>query len=187
MATPLVLGPMLRYVDETSASIWVETRADCLVTVHAEGRSGRPARFAVHGHHYALVEVDGLQPGRVTPYSLEIDGVAVWPDPDSGYPPSVIATRTPGRRPRMAYGSCRTSVPHDRQATGPTASTRCAPTHSRWPPAARPGRICCLPRRPGVRRLDQRADAGFIRSRRDIHEEPPGEELKDYEEYAHLY
>ena len=26
----------------------------------------------------------------------------------------------------------------------------------------------------------------FIRSRRDI-EEPPGKELKDYEEYAHLY
>jgi len=36
-SSPLLLGPMLRYVDETSASIWVETRADCRVTVEAEG------------------------------------------------------------------------------------------------------------------------------------------------------
>ena len=33
MATPPVSGPMLRVVDETSAIIWVETPADCLVRV----------------------------------------------------------------------------------------------------------------------------------------------------------
>ena len=100
MATPLVLGPMLRYVDDTSASIWVETRADGVVSVHAEGRSWQARTFAVHGHHFALVEVDGLEPGSVSPYSVEIDGVRVWPEPDSEYPASVTR-RTPSttRRP----------------------------------------------------------------------------------------
>ena len=67
MGTPLLLGPMLRYVDETSASIWVETRAECLVSVRVEERSWRARTFAVHGHHYALVEVDGLESGSVSP------------------------------------------------------------------------------------------------------------------------
>ena len=45
MATsPLVLGPVLRYVDETSASVWVETRADARVRVHARVR--RSCTFA---------------------------------------------------------------------------------------------------------------------------------------------
>ena len=102
MGSPLLLGPMLRYVDETSASIWVETRADCLVSVHVEGRSWHARSFSVHGHHFALVEVDRLEPGSVSPYWIEIDGISVWPDPDSEYPASVIATRAPGRRPRIA-------------------------------------------------------------------------------------
>ena len=59
---------MLRFVDETSASIWVETRADCRVTVSSEGRSWHARTFAVHGHHYALVEVDGLEPGTTRTY-----------------------------------------------------------------------------------------------------------------------
>ena len=31
--TDLELGPMLRYVDDTSATVWVETSADCDVEV----------------------------------------------------------------------------------------------------------------------------------------------------------
>ena len=57
----LVLGPMMRYVDETSASIWVETRTDSRVTVRAGGSSWEARTFAVHGHHYALVEADGTR------------------------------------------------------------------------------------------------------------------------------
>ena len=47
----------------TSASIWVETSAAATVVVHAADRSWSAATFAVHGHHYALVEVDGHRAG----------------------------------------------------------------------------------------------------------------------------
>ena len=113
-SSPLVLGPMMRYVDETSASIWVETRSAAWVSVRAGGRDWAARTFAVHGHHYALVEVDGLEPGTVTPYTLDINGSQVWPDPAAEFPPSMIATLETGKPLRMAFGSCRTSVPHDK-------------------------------------------------------------------------
>jgi hypothetical protein len=65
---------MMRYVDETSASIWVETRDAALVTVKTSAGEWAVPTFAVHGHHYALVEVDGLEPGTVTPYAVDING-----------------------------------------------------------------------------------------------------------------
>ncbi|MET0714583.1 MAG: alkaline phosphatase family protein, partial [Mycetocola sp.] len=111
--SPLVLGPLMRHVDETSATIWVETRDAAQVAVRAEGRSWTARTFGVHGHHYALIEVDGLEPGSVTAYTVDIGGTQVWPDAESGFPPSRIATLTPGKPLRMAFGSCRTSVPHD--------------------------------------------------------------------------
>jgi len=46
-----MLGPMLRYVGETEATVWVETDRECLVEI-----LGRQARtFEVAGHHYGLV------------------------------------------------------------------------------------------------------------------------------------
>jgi len=58
-APVLVLGPMLRYVGETAATIWVETDRAC--RVEALGRRART--FQVAGHHYALLVIDGLRPG----------------------------------------------------------------------------------------------------------------------------
>jgi hypothetical protein len=60
---PLVLGPMLRYVDETSATVWVRTADAVTVTVERAGRVWSARTFAVHGAHYALVVLDGLTPG----------------------------------------------------------------------------------------------------------------------------
>ena len=49
----LVLGPLLRYVGRTEATLWVETDRPCDV-----GALGHVARtFEVCGHHYALVEM----------------------------------------------------------------------------------------------------------------------------------
>jgi hypothetical protein len=60
----LVLGPMLRYLDERQATVWVETDAQCEVEV-----LGRRARtFCVEGHHYAIVSIDDLGPGETYPY-----------------------------------------------------------------------------------------------------------------------
>jgi hypothetical protein len=99
----LVLGPMLRYVDETSATVWVETGRECQVEIL--GRTA--ATFEVSGHHYGLVVVDGLPPGSETEYQVALDGVVRWPLPGSEFPSSVLRTLSPDRPVRLAFGSCR--------------------------------------------------------------------------------
>lgn len=108
----LLLGPLLRHVDPVSATVWVEADRPCEVEV-----LGRRARtFCVSGHHYALVVVEGLEPGSATPYEVHLssdggDGERVWPEASSPFPPSRI--RTPGRPGpfRIAFGSCRYATP----------------------------------------------------------------------------
>ncbi len=188
---PLVLGPLMRYVDATSASVWVEARDACRVTVRALDRSWEADTFGVHGHHYALVEAEGLEPGTVTAYSVELDGERVWPPRDSAFPPSVIATMKPGKRLRMAFGSCRTSIAHDEQgnrAHGVDAlrayalrMARSEPEGSgRWPDLA----LFLGDQVYADETTEEMCE--FIKSRRDI-DQPPWTELQDYEEYAHLY
>jgi hypothetical protein len=185
---PLVLGPLVRFVDDTSASIWVETRDHARVVVHVGERTSEASTFAVHGHHYALVEVDGLEPGTVTPYTVEVDHKVVWPGEDSAYPASVIATLQPTRPLRMAFGSCRTSVAHDAEGNkthGVDAmrafALRMSGEHEkRWPDL-----LLFLGDQVYADETTEEMRE-FIESRRDI-EQPPWAELKDYEEYAHLY
>jgi len=101
----LVLGPLLRYVGETEATIWVETDAESEVEVPGH----RSRTFRIGGHHYALVGLGGRSPGSVHPYEVLLDGVRRWPDVRSL--PSVIRTgepvqtggdRRPGPGPRRA-------------------------------------------------------------------------------------
>lgn len=113
MDSLLVLGPMLRYVDETTASVWVETRSAARVQVSAADGEWAADTFSVHGHHYALVEVDGLQPGSGSPYTVVIDGEQVWPEEGSPFPAPIIRTADPDRPFRLSYGSCRTSEVND--------------------------------------------------------------------------
>jgi hypothetical protein len=186
--SPLVLGPFMRYVDATSASIWVETRDAALVFVRAGGRRWAARTFAVHGHHYALVEVDGLEPGTVTPYELDVNGTQAWPDPGSGLPSSVIATLDPGKPLRMAFGSCRTSVPHDASGNrthGVDSLRAYALAMASGGDLPWPDLVAFLGDQVYADSTSEQMKQ-FIRARRDI-ETPPGEELKDYEEYAHLY
>src|SRR5918993_4958701 len=103
--TPLVLGPVLRHVDETTATVWVQL--DRAATVSVLGCSTRT--FEVAGHHYALVSVTGLEPDTTYPYDVEVDGEVVWPPPVSPFPPSSLRTRGPAsaRRHRIVFGSWR--------------------------------------------------------------------------------
>ncbi|MET4637777.1 alkaline phosphatase D family protein [Mycetocola sp. 2940] len=186
--SPLVLGPLMRYVDETSASVWVETRDAARVSVRAGGGRWAARTFQVHGHHYALVEVNGLEPGTVTAYELDVDGIQAWPDASSEFPPSKIATLDPARPLRLAYGSCRTSVPHDESGN----RSHGVDSLRAYALAMASGRDLPWPDLVAFLGDQVYADATseqmqeFIRARRDI-EAPPGEELKDFEEYAHLY
>ncbi len=108
----LRLGPMLRYVDSTSATIWVET-ARCGV-VEILGR--RTPTFCVQGRHYALAIIEDLEPASVIPYDVRFDGDVVWPARDSTLPPSVI--RTLGDEAvSLLVGSCRAAAPHEEPYT----------------------------------------------------------------------
>jgi hypothetical protein len=196
----LVLGPLLRHVDETTACIWVETEGPGLVTLTAGDHQAEARTFRVHDHHYALVCVEGLSPGSKTPYTVSVDGEQVWPEADSPYPPSLIPTLDLAKPLRLAFGSCRTSVSHDdagnklhgvdalrayalRMAgvTDPAAEEDPDPgDEARWPDLV-------LFLGDQVYADETTAEMQeFIESRRDINE-PPGTELKDWEEYAHLY
>jgi hypothetical protein len=182
----------MRYVDTTTASIWVQTRDTATVTVRVDGRAFDAATFAVHGHHYALVEVTGLEPGSVTPYTVEIDGDPVWPDhdsgPASGFPASVIATFKPGKPLRMAFGSCRTSVTHDEAGNKlhGVDAMRAYALHMAEDRTARwPDMVLFLGDQVYADETTDEMEE-FIASRRDI-EQPPWDELKDYHEYAELY
>ena len=105
----LVLGPLLRYIDDRAATIWVQTDAPCEVEV-----LGRRARtFHVDGHHYGLVAVEGLAPGEPVPYTVSLDGVVRWPDPSLPGPASTIVPLDGGRSLRLAFGSCRVAAPHE--------------------------------------------------------------------------
>ena len=98
----LVLGPMLRYVAPTEATIWVETDRACTVTV----LGASAPTFCVAGHHYALVVLHGLEPGTTTEYRVALDGRVCWPDPSSALPASRIRTSTTdGTRCRVVFGT----------------------------------------------------------------------------------
>ena len=105
----LRLGPLLRYVDETRATVWVETDGPAEVEILGH----RARTWSVHGHHYALVRIEGLTPGSSTPYEVTLDGTTVWPPADNSYGPSVIRTPRADGTCRLAFGSCRRSAPFD--------------------------------------------------------------------------
>ena len=108
--TRLLVGPVLRHVGTTDATIWVETDGPCEVRV----LGARERTWTASGHHYALVTVDGLEPGTATEYEVHLDDEPVWPPPDASRPPSRIRTLPPADsdaagRVRIAFGSCRYS------------------------------------------------------------------------------
>jgi hypothetical protein len=187
----LILGPMLRYVGDTEAVVWVEADEPCEVEVlgHTE------PTFHVGGHHYALVVVDGLEPGAAHEYEVTLDGRRRWPDDDSEFPPSVIRTLAPDQPLRICFGSCRVSLPHHAPYTLPkdhhdearefdalfslTQEMR-GRDPGRWPHV-----LLMLGDQVYADEVSPETLA-FIKKRRDIRK-PPGAEVADFEEYTRLY
>jgi hypothetical protein len=187
----LVLGPLLRHVGPSDATVWVETDAPCEVEV----LGCRARTFRVWGHHYALVVVEGLAPGTCREYEVRLDGEKKWPEPGSPFPPSVIRTLGEGEPVKLVFGSCRISAPHeppytlsherDERGLGVDALFAMASRVSAEPQEDRPHALVLLgdqiyAHKPPESTLD------FIRSRRDTNQ-PPGEAVADFEEYARLY
>ncbi|MFI7587590.1 alkaline phosphatase D family protein [Spongisporangium articulatum] len=123
MSSSLVIGPLLRHVGRTSATVWVEVAQRGTVRVTCGAVVVEAPTFEVAGHHYALAVLTGLPPGSRTPYAVDIDGRPVWP-PERGtarlfaeeaapeqVPDPVITTLDAGDRRTIAFGSCRVASP----------------------------------------------------------------------------
>ncbi len=186
----LLLGPLLRHVGRTDATVWVETDEPCEVRVLDTAER----TFEIAGHHYALLVLEGLQPGGVTPYEVRLDGRQVWPLDDAPHP-SVIRTLGDRRELDIAFGSCRVSLPHH----PPFALTKDEDSAGREVDA-----LAALGRRMAGQQPDGWPDALLlvgdqvyadevspairqrIEDRRDP-EQGAGGEVADFEEYTWLY
>jgi hypothetical protein len=189
-APVLVLGPLLRYIGATEATIWVETDRPCQVAV-----LGHACRtFEVAGHHYALVVVTGLRPGTEHAYQVTLDGTVRWPLPDPAFGPSVLRTLDPGGPGRLAFGSCRVAeLPPPRrrdrarqeQAHGSDAVAALAHGLAGRPRESWPDSMLFIGDQVYADETGP-ATRQFIQARRDT-ARPPGYEVADFEEYCALY
>lgn len=184
----LRLGPLLRYIDGASATVWVETSRPCTAAVRcADGAGGTAPTFQVAGHHYALIPVTGLTAGTATTYEVFLDGTRVWPLPESPFPPSAI--HAPGGEGgfRVAFGSCRWAAPpaggHD--PVGPDALDALATRLVADPEGERPDVLLLLGDQVYADETSETTQR-WLAARRDL-DEPPGNGVADYEEYTHLY
>ena len=183
-APALVLGPLLRHVDPVSATVWVETDRACEVEVL--GRRSRT--FCVGGHHYALVVVEGLEPGSSTPYEVALDGTKAWPPERSAFPPSRI--RTPGDRGefRIAFGSCRYATPGTAEASAqipPDALDSYADRVARLPEDRWPDALVLLGDQVYADELTPPTRRWLTRRRGE--QATPDTQVADFEEYTRLY
>jgi hypothetical protein len=103
----LILGPLLRYADTSEATVWVETSEACEVEIL--GRKDRT--FRVAGHHYAIMILEGLEPGGEYEYDIRLDGELAWPE--DGERQGMIRTPDADDELRLAFGTCRRSLPHE--------------------------------------------------------------------------
>ena len=191
----LIVGPLLRYVSETAATIWVETDQGCEVEVRGAGEAAKAHTFAIENHHYALIALEGLEPGGSYEYEVLVDGARRWPLEGSGFPPSVIRTIDPGAPLRLSFGSCRVALPHeppytldpDEDDSGHgfdaiyvLATEMIRGERDNWPQI-----LLLLGDQVYVDEGSPRTRE-LIRTRRGTEDEP-GEEVIDFEEYASLY
>ena len=185
----LLIGPMLRYVGATEATIWLETDAPCEVAVL--GR--RTETFQVNGRHYAIVALTGLAPGDSVEYDVQLDGARRWPA--GGWPPSLIRTLPAAGALELAFGSCRVTRPHHPPYTlsvdehdlgaGVDALYALAVRMLGQPAGDWPHMLLLLGDQVYADEVSPET-AAFIRARRDV-DEPPGLEVAGFEEYARLY
>jgi hypothetical protein len=185
----LHLGPLLRYADGTTATVWVETSRPCTAEVRcADGSHGSARTFQVAGHHYALVPVTGLTPGTSTPYEVVLDGARVWPPRDYPFPPSVIRSGLAEDPVRVAFGSCRWAAPpaDGTDPVGPDALDALATRLAADPDGEWPDVLLLLGDQVYADELSPETRRRLTLRRGDLRE-PPGAQVADYEEYTQLY
>ncbi|MGH3451478.1 MAG: alkaline phosphatase D family protein [Haloechinothrix sp.] len=182
----LVLGPLLRHVDATSATVWVETDRRCVVEI----LEAQAHTFCVGGHHYALVMLDGLRPGSSNPYQVRLDGRTAWPPAAAAFPESTIRTHATnqGSALRIAFGSCRFAAPltdRQRRKVGGDALNAYAERMAEKPESQWADALLLLGDQVYADETSPRTQQ-WLRRRRDT-TQPPKLGIADFEEYTHLY
>jgi phosphodiesterase/alkaline phosphatase D-like protein len=183
----LVLGPVLRHVSDTTATVWVQT--DAPATVEVLGCTA--PTFEVQGNHYALVVVTGLEPDTDTAYEVRLDGEPVWPLPASPFPPSLIRTRGPRTDSsiRIIFGSCRYAKVSDPKLSaelGIDALDAYAVRMRDLPPDEWPDALLLLGDQVYADELTPQ-NRRRIAGRRDRDVDWPDDEIVGYGEYTGLY
>lgn len=187
-ARSLVLGPLLRHVGASDATIWVEANAPCTVMVRVGGVVASERTFTVAGHSYAIVVITGLAPGSAEPYTVSLDGQECWPLDGSPYPASLIRTIDPARPLRLLFGSCRSAAAtpiKDPTGSGHDVLGAYARRMAGRAPAEWPDALLMLGDQVYADETSPVTEA-FIRARRDV-TRAPYTEVADFEEYTHLY
>jgi len=180
----LVLGPVLRHVSPTTATVWVET--DVPAEVDVLGHTART--FRVAGHHYALVVVRDLNPGTSTAYTLRVDGDLAWPAADGRFPESRIRTPSEAEQVRIVAGSCRYASPRAvgaDDAMGPDALDALGRRLSGAGDGDLPHLLLLLGDQVYADELSEETRRR-VAARRDIREGPRAQ-VADFEEYTWLY
>jgi hypothetical protein len=187
----LLIGPMLRYVSTSEATVWLEADASCVVEVLGH----RSQTFQVNGRHYAIVAITGLAPGSSVAYEVLLDGVRCWPEADSEWPASLIRTLPESGPVELVFGSCRVARPHRAPYTlspdghelgvGVDALYALAVRMRGQEPGRWPNMLLLLGDQVYGDEVSPET-AEFIRARRDV-STPPGLEVADFEEYARLH
>jgi PhoD-like phosphatase len=186
----LLLGPLLRYVGEREAVIWVETDVACEVEVLGT----RERTFCVCDHHYALVCCGGLEAGVWHEYEVRLDGELVWPV-DDGFPPSAFRTYPKEHALELVFGSCRLAAPHappytlrkdeDPRGREIDALHTLAQRMRNEPREEWPDVLVMIGDQVYADEVSP-FTRSFIETQRDP-ADPPGERVLDFEEYTQLY
>ena len=189
--TQIVVGPLLRFVSDTEATLFVETDGACEVEIL--GRT--EPTFRIEGHHYALVRLEGLEPDSRYEYEVALDGERRWPEPGSELPPSVIRTLDGDGPIEICFGSCRVALPHEPPYTESKDTDEDGFEVDALRMLARrmiegdarewPDQLFLLGDQIYVDEASPET-RDRIRRRRGT-DTPPGEEVADFEEYTWLY
>jgi len=186
----LLIGPLLRRVVGTTATVWVETTDAATVRVEVEGGGeGSATTFSAYGHHYALVLVTGLAPGTIRPYRVLVDDREVWPAPGSAYPQSEIGTRPAEANDgpvRLIFGSCREGTPSSTARHLPPDALDAYARRLMTDPSTRPDLIVLLGDQVYADNTSAKVKR-FLRHRRAAGQQGPIDQVVTFDEYTKLY
>ena len=182
--TRLLVGPVLRHVGTTDATVWVETDGPCEVRVlGARERTWTRERPPLRARHRRRARARHRPPRTRSASTAS----AVWPPPTRPVRPSRIRTLPPpdsdaAGRVRIAFGSCRYSRSVDdrvRPALRPRLARRVRP-RTRAPGRGGLADGAAHARRPGLRRRDHRTDppAHPREARHHARQQGPGRRLR---------